>query len=90
MAAARAAAGMSQEALAWETGLHRTAVSLLEHGLREPRLETLVRLGRALRVSPGEMLDWYAPPEEFNTRRLGARRKRGGRGTEAGERSDAG
>jgi len=77
LATAREAADVSQEALAWDTGLHRTAISLLERGLREPRLETLVVLGRALGISPGEMLGWYAPLDEFNKRPLRTGRKRG-------------
>ena len=43
----RVRAGLSQEALARATDLHRTEISLLERARREPRLSTLVRLGRA-------------------------------------------
>lgn len=49
--------GLSQEALGFEAGLHRTAVSLLERCGREPRLWTLVRLAQALDIGLGELLD---------------------------------
>jgi transcriptional regulator with XRE-family HTH domain len=49
--------GLSQEALAEASGLHRTEVSLLERGGREPRLSTIVRLARALRVEAAALLD---------------------------------
>jgi len=40
--------GLSQEALAERSGLHRTEISLLERAERSPRLETLIALGRGL------------------------------------------
>lgn len=49
--------GLSQEALGFACGLHRTEVSLLERGGREPRLTTLVRLARGLEISPADLLD---------------------------------
>jgi transcriptional regulator with XRE-family HTH domain len=45
---ARKACGISQEELGGRTGLHRTEVSLLERGGREPRLGTLAKLAAAL------------------------------------------
>ena len=53
----RRQAGWSQEELADATGLHRTEISLLERGLREPRLMTLVRLGRAFACPPAALLE---------------------------------
>lgn len=53
----RQAAGLSQEALADRCDLHRTEVSLLERAGREPRLTTIVKLARALEVSPAQLLD---------------------------------
>jgi transcriptional regulator with XRE-family HTH domain len=51
-------AGLSQEALGERCGLDRTEISLLERGLRFPRLDTVVKLARALELeSPGELLD---------------------------------
>jgi transcriptional regulator with XRE-family HTH domain len=48
--------GLSQEALAFACGRHRTHVSLLERGQRSPTLGTLVELSRALDVSLVEMM----------------------------------
>jgi transcriptional regulator with XRE-family HTH domain len=48
--------GLSQEALGYAAGLHRTEVSLLERAGREPRLSTIVRLARALKIRPAELL----------------------------------
>lgn len=45
---ARETAGISQEELAERCELHRTEVSLLERGGREPRLGTMVKLATAL------------------------------------------
>ena len=47
----RERAGLSQEALATKSGLDRTYISLLERGLRQPTLKTLVRLAEALGTS---------------------------------------
>jgi len=46
----RRRAGLSQEKLGFLTSLHRTEISLLERGRREPRLGTIVRLASALEV----------------------------------------
>ena len=53
----RARVGLSQERLGFACNLHRTEISLLERGEREPRLSTIVRLARALGVTPGALLD---------------------------------
>jgi transcriptional regulator with XRE-family HTH domain len=45
--------GWSQETLGGLAGLHRTEIQKLAGGRRDPRLETIVRLARALRVDPG-------------------------------------
>ncbi|HXN36464.1 MAG TPA: helix-turn-helix transcriptional regulator [Solirubrobacteraceae bacterium] len=51
-------AGLSQEELGERCELDRTEISLLERGLRFPRLDTVVKLARALELeSPGELLD---------------------------------
>ncbi|MCM3609115.1 helix-turn-helix domain-containing protein [Cupriavidus pauculus] len=41
---------LSQEKLAFESGLDRTYISLLEVGQRSPSLETMLALSRALRI----------------------------------------
>jgi transcriptional regulator with XRE-family HTH domain len=53
---ARLATGMSQEALGEACGLHRTEVSLLERGGRDPQLATIVRLARGLKLAPADLL----------------------------------
>ena len=53
----RQRAAISQERLGFRASLHRTEISLLERGAREPRLSTIVRLARALGVTPTELLD---------------------------------
>jgi transcriptional regulator with XRE-family HTH domain len=54
--AVRLGLGLSQERLASLSRLHRTEISLLERGEREPRLNTIVRLARGLGVAPAELL----------------------------------
>jgi transcriptional regulator with XRE-family HTH domain len=57
---------LSQEQLAKRAGLHRTAIGLLEHGKRVPRIDTLVSLADSMAVPPGELLDgisWVPVPE---------------------------
>jgi transcriptional regulator with XRE-family HTH domain len=54
---ARKQAGLSQDALGFAAGLHRTEISLLERGRRMPRIDTLVKLAASLRVSPESLLD---------------------------------
>jgi transcriptional regulator with XRE-family HTH domain len=49
--------GLSQQRLAFDCRLHRTEISLLERGDRNPRLTTIVRLARALGVAPAELLE---------------------------------
>ncbi len=51
---------MSQDDLSDATGLHRTHVSLLERDRREPTLETLVKLARALGRTSGALANWSA------------------------------
>jgi len=57
---ARRAAGVSQEELAFRCRLHRTEVSLLERGGREPRLGTLVKLAAALGTTPEALCEGIA------------------------------
>lgn len=44
--------GLSQESLALESGLDRTFISLLERGLRQPTLTTLIQLANSLGLTP--------------------------------------
>jgi transcriptional regulator with XRE-family HTH domain len=54
---ARLAAGISQEELASRCELHRTEVSLLERGGREPRLGTMIKLATALGTDAEALCD---------------------------------
>lgn len=64
--AARRASGLSQERLAAKAGLHRTAIGLLERGGRVPRVDTVVKLARAMEIGPAELLIGLASvPEQM-------------------------
>ena len=52
----RSARGMSQEDLAFVTGMHRTYVGGVERGERNPTLIALSRVASALGVRPWELL----------------------------------
>ena len=53
----RTRAGLSQERLGFACKLHRTEISLLERGERDPRLSTVVRIARALDLPPSALLE---------------------------------
>ena len=55
--AQRTRLGLSQEALGDACNLHRTEISLLERAGRDPRLSTIVRIARALKIPPAELLE---------------------------------
>jgi transcriptional regulator with XRE-family HTH domain len=55
--AARAAAGLTQEAVADTSGIHSTEVSRIERGLRDPRVSTMLRLAAALGVPASQLVD---------------------------------
>lgn len=48
----RSGRGLSQQDLALESELDRTYISLLERGLRQPTITTLIALADALDVDP--------------------------------------
>jgi transcriptional regulator with XRE-family HTH domain len=51
--------GQTQEALAEGAEIHAVYVSMMERGLRLPRLDVVVRVARALGLAPGELVDEY-------------------------------
>lgn len=53
---AREAAGMSQEMLGFEAGVHRTYISLLERNMKSPTLNVLFRICKALGISASELI----------------------------------
>lgn len=48
--------GLSQEKLALEVGLERTFISMMERGLRQPTITTLLKLAPALGCSAAELV----------------------------------
>ena len=52
----REAKGWSQEAFADEAGIHRTYVSDIERGARNPTITVVEKLATALKVTASELL----------------------------------
>jgi transcriptional regulator with XRE-family HTH domain len=52
----RTRTGKTQEAVALDAGLDRTYISMLERALRQPTLETVLSLSRALGVTASEIV----------------------------------
>lgn len=57
---ARQKMGISQEELGYMCDLHRTEISLLERGGREPRMGTIVKLAGSLDTTPDELCEGVA------------------------------
>lgn len=53
---ARLAVGLTQEKLAFQAGVSRQYVSLLELGQKSPTLDVLIRLCEAMGASAGEIV----------------------------------
>ena len=69
---ARQRAEISQEELGFRCDLHRTEISLLERGGREPRLGTIVKLAGALGVTPEYLctgIAWNVKTQRFQFRK---------------------
>lgn len=50
--------GMSQEALANESGLSLRTIQRIENGVTNPTGDSLKRLSNALNINPDELIDW--------------------------------
>ncbi len=48
---------ISQERLSQESGLDRTYISLLERGLRQPSLTTILQIAKALDISSIKLIE---------------------------------
>ena len=57
---ARQKKGISQEELGYMCDLHRTEISLLERGGREPRMGTIVKLAGSLETTPDQLCEGVA------------------------------
>ena len=77
----RGRAGLSQERTAERAGLHQTELSLLERGLRLPRLDTIVKLAGAIEIEPCELLAGMTWRLGRNLQRSGAYVSQGGHET---------
>jgi len=69
---ARQKKGISQEELGFRCDLHRTEISLLERGGREPRLGTIVKLCGSLDTTPEQLcqgITWQASKHAFRIKR---------------------
>lgn len=69
---ARQRAEVSQEELGFRCDLHRTEISLLERGGREPRLGTIVKLAGSLGVTPEELcagISWNPKSRKYSYRK---------------------
>ncbi len=52
----RKQADLSQDDLAVMASIHRTEISMLERGIRLPRLDTIVKIAASLEVTADELL----------------------------------
>jgi transcriptional regulator with XRE-family HTH domain len=48
---------LSQEELGIRASLHRTEISMLEHGMRVARIDTLIKLAGAMAIPPSALLE---------------------------------
>jgi transcriptional regulator with XRE-family HTH domain len=64
--------GLTQTALAKETGVAQPNLAALEAGRLEPKLSTVQRLAAALRIPAGRLIDYYPPRTRWNRHRIDA------------------
>ena len=62
----RLAAGFSQEEFAEKLGIHRTYVSFIERGIRNPSLIMIFKISKVLKVKMSEMFDFWCWLIELN------------------------
>lgn len=62
--ARREALGLSQEALAHQTGVHWTFLGQVERGRRNLSLHNLLKVAAGLGVDPAELVQGLLPPDD--------------------------
>jgi len=80
---------LSQVKVAERSSLHLTEISLLERGLRLPRLDTLIKLSGAIEVESCELLAGMSWRLGSNAGRRGAYVKQSASSSEASEPSES-
>jgi transcriptional regulator with XRE-family HTH domain len=60
--------GLSQEELGFESGYHRTYISLLERGKKSPSLKTIFQLAKALDAEPTAIMERLQTLDANSTR----------------------
>jgi transcriptional regulator with XRE-family HTH domain len=55
--AARKKLRLTQEQVAERSGVHATEVSRIEGGKRDPQVSTVIKLAKALKLPPGQLLE---------------------------------
>jgi transcriptional regulator with XRE-family HTH domain len=60
----REALGLSQEALAAQSGVHWTFLGQVERGRRNLSLHNLLKVAQGLGVDPGELVQGLTPPDD--------------------------
>lgn len=56
LATIRKRRGFSQEELAFECNMHRTYISGIERGIRNPSILMIDKIAKALKVAPADLL----------------------------------
>jgi transcriptional regulator with XRE-family HTH domain len=62
--AVREELGLSQEGLAFDCGVHRTYISGVERGVRNPTVVVLDKIAKALKVPAAKLLEEPARPRK--------------------------
>jgi transcriptional regulator with XRE-family HTH domain len=57
--------GLTQEGLGFEADLRRTFISVLELGQQQPTLTTIIKLAKALELSPHQLMIEMEMEKEF-------------------------
>src|SRR5579863_8949578 len=80
----RKKAGLSQEKLGFESGYHRTYIGMLERGLMNPSLRTILSIATALEIPAGQFVglieeslggSWCRPEKKMERKRGKAKEK---------------